>query len=231
MNPILLPPPLQTPPVILLRVECHDPNSMAYNDTFSENGMRARDPNRPVTREAFRDCLSWARVKTPFIPFTNKWRSALKRRRRLLEAGNKGVVIIAVWSKGLPFVYDAYEVAKALERDGGLDSSSHTDEYLVYGGIWADEYRVLAVFGGQNELENVPLEVPGLIGSSTVPAFTTNVSCETARRGLKEMLEQEISSRTGIYGKSEQLLYLKCYMVDAFACPFISFVANPSPKP
>lgn len=117
-----------------------------------------------------------------------------------------------------------------LQRDGGLDSSSHTDEYLVYGGIWADEYRVLAVFSGQNELENVPLEVPGLIGSSTVPAFTTSVSSDTARKKLKEMLEQEIYSRTGIYGQSEQLLYLKCYMVEAFDCPFISFVANPSPK-
>lgn len=124
----------------------------------------------------------------------------MDRRRRLLEAGNKDVVIIAVWSKGLPFVYDAYEVAKALQRDGGLDSSSHTDEYLIYGRIWADEYRVLAVFSGQNELENVPLEGPSLTGSSTVPDFTTSqVSSETAGNRLEQMLGQEIYSRTGIY--------------------------------
>jgi hypothetical protein len=129
-------------------------------------------------------------------------------------------------------IYDTYEVAKALERDGGVDSSSHTDEYLVYGGIWADEYRVLAVFGWRNELENVPLEVPGLIGSSTVPAFTTSqVSSETAGKMLEQILEEEIYSRISIDGKSQQLLYLKCYMVEAFDCPFVSFVANPSPKP
>lgn len=81
------------------------------------------------------------------------------------------------------------------------------------------------MFSGQNELENVPLEGLGLIGSSTVPDFTTSqVSSETAGKRLEQMLGQEIYSRTGIYGKSQQLLYLKCYMVEAFDCPFISFV-------
>ena len=115
--------PLQAPPVVLLRVECHDKNSLAYNGTFKDFNMAARDPEGKITRQAFDDCLSWKKVNTPFIPFTNKWERALKTRRRLIEEGKRDVVIIAIWSKGLRNVYDAYEVAKWLGYRNGSSNS------------------------------------------------------------------------------------------------------------
>ena len=188
--------------------------------------MIARGPNRPTTEEAFDDCLSWRKIKTPFIPFTNSWTRALQRRRRLIEKGGKDVVIIAIWSKGLHNVYDAYDVAKML---GYRDESSnprkrlenHLDEYLVSGGILADEYRILAIFNGQKEQGNIALSVPGLRGSATVPdAFMTAVPGGTAN----EKLENEIYQHTGIRGESEQLLYLVGVMIGAFDCLWTSFV-------
>lgn len=221
-----LPSPLQASPVVLLRVECHDKKSLAYNGTFKDFNMVARDLNIPITRQAFDDCLSWKKVDVPFIPFTSKWEKALKMRRRLIEKGEKDVVIIAIWSKGLHNVYDAYEVAKALGYDSGSNTrnrlANHLDEYLVFGGIPADEYRILAIFNGQKEQEIALSVVPGLIeGSATVPdAFLTDVPGKTA----KEKLENEIYRHTGIRGESEQLLYLIGFMIGAFDCPWTSFV-------
>jgi hypothetical protein len=227
------PSPLQTPPVVLLRVECHDRNSPVYNETFKDFNMVARGPNRPITRQAFDDCLSWEKVNTPFIPFTSKWERALKRRRRLIQEGQKDVVIIAIWSKGLRNVYDAYEVAKTLGFcDGGSNArkrlAPHLHEYLVFGGIPADEYRILAVFNGQREQENIALSVPRLLsGSATVPdAFMTDVPGRTAN----EKLENEIYQHTGIRGESGKLLYLIGLMIGAFDCPWTSFVVVQTPQ-
>ena len=169
---------------------------------------------------------------TPFIPFTSNWERALKRRRELIKNGEKDVVIIAIWSKGLCNVYDAYEVAKTLEYcDGGLHvrnrSTIHLDEYLVFGGILADEYRVLAIFNGQREQENIALSVPRLSGSATIPeAFMTDVPGRTAN----EKLENEIYQHTGIKGRSEQLLYLIGFMIGAFDCLGTSFKVVPTPQ-
>lgn len=141
-----------------------------------------------------------SKVKTPFIPFSSNWEGALKRRRRLIEEGKKDVVIIAIWSKGLRNVYDAYEVAKTLRyRDGSSNAqnqlANYLDEYLVFGRIPADEYRILAIFNGQRKQENIALSVPGLTGSATVPdAFMTDIPGKTA----KEKLENEIYQHTGI---------------------------------
>jgi hypothetical protein len=33
--------------------------------------------------------------------------------------------------------------------------ANHLNEYLVFGGIPADEYRILAIFNGQKEPENI----------------------------------------------------------------------------
>jgi hypothetical protein len=47
--------------------------------------------------------------------------------------------------------------------------ANHLNEYLIFGGIPADKYRILAIFNGQKEQENIALSVPGLRGSTTVP--------------------------------------------------------------
>ncbi|KAF7514237.1 hypothetical protein GJ744_000007 [Endocarpon pusillum] len=188
--------------------------------------MVARDPNRPITREAFDDCLSWKKVETPFIPFFSNWQRALKMRRRLIEKGEEDVCIVAIWSKGLRNVYDAYEVAKTLVYGDGSSNSrnrlaDHLDEYLVFREIPADAYRVLAIFNGRREQENIDLSVPGLTGSATVPdAFMRDVPGRTA----KDKLKNEIYQHTGISEESEHLLYLVRSMVGAFGFPWTSFV-------
>ena len=63
------------------------------------------------------------------------------------------VVVIAVWARGLAGVYSAEEAAFRLgSSDTGLDKNRklrhHRDEYPLEGGIAAEEYRILAVFGG-----------------------------------------------------------------------------------
>jgi hypothetical protein len=45
---------------------------------------------------------------------------------------------------------------------------NHNDEYLLYGGILADEYQLLAVFDGYQE-QNITLDMPGFVGSTAVP--------------------------------------------------------------
>ena len=226
------PSPLRVPPVVLLRVERHDKNSLAYYETFKDFNMVARSPDRPISRQAFDDCLSWKKINTPFIPFFSKWERALAWRRSLIEQGEKDVVIVAIWSKGLHNVYDAYEVAEALGYcDGGSNArnrlANHLDEYLVFGRIPADEYRILAIFNGQKEQGNVTLSVPRLSGSATVPdAFMTDVPGRTAN----EKLENEIYQHTGIRGESEQLLYLIGYMIGAFDCLWTSFIVVQTPQ-
>lgn len=102
--------------------------------------------------------------------------------------------------------------------DGGSNArnrlSTHLDEYLVFGGIPADEYRILAIFNGQKEQENIALRVPRLLrASATVPdAFMTDVPGITAN----EKLENEIYQHTGIRGESDQLLYLIVTMIGGF---------------
>lgn len=73
----------------------------------------------------------------------------MKRRKTFIEQGAQNIIVIAVWLKGLE-VYDAYNIACNL----GMDCpEQHLDEFLLHGAIWADSYRILAVFHGNLELE------------------------------------------------------------------------------
>lgn len=227
-----LPPPLTVPPVVLLRVECHDENSRKFNGTFQNFNMVARGPNEDITWEAFDTYLSWKEFNTPFIPFTNKWERALRKRQELISNGTNKVVIVAIWSKGLPGVYDAYLVASQLGyHDDGQNPhkrlSNHHDEYLVHRCVWADEYRILALFGGQGEGTNVELHVPGLRlrGTTQIPGtFMTDAPGRTANKKL----ENEIYVHTGMRGRSEQLLYLIGVMIGAFDKLWMSSVVTPT---
>lgn len=132
-------------------------------------------------------------------------------------------MIIAIWAKGLRNVYDASEVAEMLGyNNGGRNRRNHDDEYLIHRGISADDYRLLAVFDGQEE-RDVTLGVPGLIGSTTVPdEFMTTAPGATAQ----EKLENTIYMHTGIRGESAQLWYLIGSMIKAFDSPWMSFVVE-----
>jgi hypothetical protein len=215
------PSPLRDPPVILFRTECHDRNSAAYNSTFWNHNIVSRSPHIPLTREAFDNCLSWKKVNTPLIPFTRSWERAMRRRQRLLQDGNKEIVIIAIWAKGLQNVYDASEVAKMLRcNNDGRNRWNHDGEYLVHRGISADDYRLLAVFNGQKE-QRLDLDMPGLTGSITVPdGFMSTAPGATGN----EKLQNTIYMYTGIRGESAQLWYLIGFMIRAFDSPWISFV-------
>ncbi|MCJ1458364.1 hypothetical protein MMC28_008736 [Mycoblastus sanguinarius] len=180
-----------------------------------------------MTRKAFDDCLSWRRVDTPFVPFTRSWEKVLNRRQRLVEKGGEDVMIIAIWSRGLRNVYDAYEFAKSLGyRSQSLDPrkrlENHLDEYLVAGGISADEYRILAIFHGRT-MANVSLNVPGFSGKAAVPQ---GFLADGMGRRVEEKIENEIYQHTGIRGQSEQLLYLIGFMSGAFDCPWTPFVVT-----
>lgn len=143
----------------------------------------------------------------------------MDKRKRLEDSaqGKEDVVVIAVWAKDLFGVFDAEEVASRLGySDTGGDIRRqlwhHCDEYLVEGGIPADEYRILAVFegGGPDRYvvfsgePNVPYEWPAIIPSEFFPGIRSSSA-------LKDIGE-EIYCNTGVYNdiKRDQLVKAIC---------------------
>jgi hypothetical protein len=143
-------------PQILFRVE-HSNNS-----SFRNHNMVARDCGIPLTWKACDNHLSWNRnANTPFLSFFDSWGQALKR-RRLRSRGEQDVVIIAVWAKDMHHLYDAEHIARSLGyNNSGQDHrrklAYFQHEYLVWGGIAADDYRILGVFSGDGPERSVLL--------------------------------------------------------------------------
>lgn len=106
--------------------------------------MRARDPSRAGDAQACLDHLRWRRSEGPFISFFTNWNAALRRQQWMIEQeqGATEVLIVAVWLKGLPVVYDAFSIADALNIES---PNRFLHEVLIYGGISADRYRILAI--------------------------------------------------------------------------------------
>jgi hypothetical protein len=231
-----LPAPLENPPAILFRAECQDRTPWTFNGR--DYDMAARDRTVPIPWESLNDRLSWEKVDTPFIPFTRSWEVVLRRRHALIQEGHQNVVIVAIWAKGMRNVYDAYEITRSLKLLKGEDPDKdfeHFNEYLVHGGISADEERVLAIFDGQREHVGIHLRVPvpGLPGSTTISKLKTipgsvtipeSVMINTPGSTARQKLEYAIYQRTGLHGDSKQLLYLIGFMIGAFDCPWTSFV-------
>ncbi|KAI6083107.1 hypothetical protein F4821DRAFT_198334 [Hypoxylon rubiginosum] len=130
------------------RVECHSPLSEYFNRTisvrFGDMVPRGQHLVNGSIRQTLDAYLSWKHIPTPFIAFFDSWERALRWRNFLIQRRTaKTIVIIAVWLEGKLGVYDARAAAVALgyPRDR-LDF--HVGEFLVYGGISANEYRIIA---------------------------------------------------------------------------------------
>ncbi|PIG79218.1 hypothetical protein AARAC_011830 [Aspergillus arachidicola] len=158
-------------PSILFRAEC------SANISFDEGYLCSRRTvyQGAPSRQDFDDHLSWKRTPTRFLSFFSSWRRALNWREDLENQGELDVVVIAVWAKDLAGVYSAEEVACRLGYfDMGLDPRrrlrNHHKEYLVEGGIAADEYRILAKFEGGGPERNVIFASPTYQISTTIPS-------------------------------------------------------------
>ncbi|KAJ9372674.1 hypothetical protein DTO282E5_2707 [Paecilomyces variotii] len=122
----------------------------------------------------FDNHLSWTRVPTGLLSFSSSWGRTMNWRKRFEIQGRQDIVVIAVWAKGLTGVYSAQSVASMLGySDTGPDRrrriQHHRDEYLVEGGITADEYRILAVFEGGGKGRDVVFEYPLYKAPTTIP--------------------------------------------------------------
>ena len=173
--------------------------------------MVAREPRRGLDDDTFRDHLTWrSRCPGPFISFTTNWNSAMKRRKTFINQGAQNIIVIAVWLEGLE-VYDAYDIARYL-RMGRPEQ--HLDEFLLHGTISADSYRILAMFYGNLELENVALFTPGWSLEASIPrgfaqSTQTATICTRALRDATKDFQDEMYSLTGTRGgvKLDSLLH------------------------
>jgi hypothetical protein len=128
----------------------------------------------------------------------------------LLERSAKDVVIIAVWAKDMVDVYDAGDVAAALgyndnSQDNRRKLRNHRYEYLVYGGINADDYRILVIFDGGGPERLVPLRSLHYSVEARIPGdFARDVTPQNASRELLV----EIHCNTGVtnYAWHDQLV-------------------------
>lgn len=150
------------------------------NSTFRDQSgnMSPRDATRHPDTAACRDHLDiQSRRPGPFISMFTNWNAALAKREDFIKKGATNVVIVAVWSKGLTRIHDAYNIAGALgigERD------LYLHEVLLWGGISADEYRILAVFDGMGQPIFAMLSLPGCQMEVRLPlAFIRRVQEET----------------------------------------------------
>ncbi|KAK4242970.1 hypothetical protein C7999DRAFT_18592, partial [Corynascus novoguineensis] len=106
--------------------------------------------------------------------------------------------------------YDVYDIARYLRIDY---PERHVDEFLLHGTISVDSYRILAMFYGNLELENVALSIPGWRFDASIPRGFAH-STQTATRGTRTLrdatrdFQDEIYSLTGSRGsvKLESLL-------------------------
>lgn len=183
-------------PSILFRAEC------SSNRSFRRGYLRAqRTPDsRPPSAQDFDDHLSWQREESRFLSF-GTWKRAVSHLRKLEREKKTDVVVIAVWVKGLAGVYSAEEAACRLKySDTDTDRKRkpwpHRDEYLLDGGIAADDYRVLAVFEGGGPEHDVVFECPLYQITTRVPSglFLGQRSNNTLGD-----IEYEIYSRSGVH--------------------------------
>ncbi|RAL03486.1 uncharacterized protein BO80DRAFT_284736 [Aspergillus ibericus CBS 121593] len=194
LNMSIAPLSADSTPLILFRVEYRANRSLRGGHLYAR---RTGDTDAP-TWEDFDDHLSWGRTPTRFLSFFSSWGRAIKRRQDLEDKRERDIIVIAIWAKDMPGVYSAEEVACRLEYSNMNPAAQrrwdHHDEYLVEGGIPADDYRILAVFEGGGPPRRVVFEWPGLQASTTIP--TGFFPGRRSNNPLQDIAD-EIYSRSG----------------------------------
>ncbi|KAL2005968.1 hypothetical protein VTN00DRAFT_9622 [Thermoascus crustaceus] len=149
-----------------------------------------------------------------------QWRELLERN------GEKDIMVIAVWARDLPGVYDAEKVASGLGySDTGSDNRRklrhHHDEYLVEGGIAADDYHILALFEGGGPDRDVVFECPFYTISTKIPSgFLPGKGSKSPM----EDIEDKIYSHTGVRDDMKRDQLMKAISGTPYAFPDIMYM-------
>jgi hypothetical protein len=137
----------------------------------------------------------------------------MKRRETLENDGRRDIVVIAVWVENLTGVYSAEEAACKLgysetEPDPRRKLRHHRDEYLIEGGIVADEYRILAVFEGAGPEREVVFACPSYQISATIPIEL--FPGKGSSNALAD-IENEIYRRSGVRDNEKRNAFVKAF--------------------
>lgn len=205
-------------PCLGFRVEYHE------NRTLFDGNMAPRDRSAHILRKQFPRILdthlSWTLEHTPFISFFNSWERAMRWRKWLLEKkGATSVVIIAVWLKDELAVYDAYKIAIALgyarhSLDRRRRLEHHEGEFLVHGGISADNYRILACFEGNTASNHQILLRP--FPSALITYCATIPADSLPNDGNENRTEELRSEMYSLIGARNDMKF--CALVLAMCC-------------
>ncbi|RAK79180.1 uncharacterized protein BO72DRAFT_400561 [Aspergillus fijiensis CBS 313.89] len=199
-------------PLVLFRAECE------RNSSFIEGYVCARRTNYegPPSLQEFDDHLSWRRVPTRFLSF-GTWKRALQRRKQLENELEENIVVIAVWAEHMTRVFSAKEAATRLAY---RDPELYGEEYLVEGGIVADDYRVLAVFEGGGPARNVVFAWPFYEASTTIPSeFFPGLRSHNALEDIAD----EIYSRLGVRDDRKRDELVKAILGSPWFFPAIRY--------
>ncbi|KAH6867696.1 hypothetical protein B0T10DRAFT_502205 [Thelonectria olida] len=189
-------------PTIGFRVECHNPGLDCYNARLFDGSILPRSaPIDQTWSEAVNTHLSWTHQPTPFVSFFVSWQRAMGWRRWLIRSKNAtNIVVIAVWLRDKPGVYDAFELAIDLGYSSQSGSrrrpANHEGEVLVYGGIAADEYRILACFRGDSASTRT-ISLRPLLSIGDSDGTDTEVPADCFLEG-DDQLELELRSLCGV---------------------------------
>ncbi|XXH01653.1 hypothetical protein Hte_008013 [Hypoxylon texense] len=146
--------PLRDQPCVGFRVECHLNRTLSSFGELIPRGWRLINDSIEQTLDAY---LSWKHEPTPFISFFASWERALRWRDWLIQRrGARDVVIIAVWLRGKPEIYDGRAVAAALGYEENR-LKYHAEEFILRGGIDAPDNRILAILPGNGPLVKISL--------------------------------------------------------------------------
>jgi hypothetical protein len=180
---------------------------------FDEDGNLPTRGLIPTQDWVFDSHLSWDQnFPSPFLSTFCSWRRIMDWRRWMLSHG--GVIvgnlyIVAIDTDRVKNTrnnacYDAYNVARRLGyTDTGIHPrrqlSHHRDEYLIYGGISADDYAILAIFpAGGDEMRHQ-------VGGHWIPLpgayleYLLRLASHGPQMTVVEDLATEIYSSTGVY--------------------------------
>lgn len=176
----------------------------------SDGNLLAESPDLPLTPATADDHLSWNPTPTPYTSYFSSWRKVMQRRQWLSERGATDMSIIAIDTSHLPRILSAEAIAVALGyRDTGSDNRrkrrNHRNEYLVYGGVLADDDAILSVIPADGSEETVRVVDVGSTGlpSEFLNGLTTSIEDE---------LETDIHRYTGVWGtlKRDRLIMAMC---------------------